>query len=80
MIRKKQIFHQIKKYWNEFEKSNKTIPLNILYVPHDSEEKSYAYKSKHNLKRKNHVIPLMISDGEKWNYLTVKNYQHYLEE
>ena len=40
----------------------------------------HIYKSKHNLKRKNQVIPLMITDGEKWHYLAVKNYQHYLEE
>ena len=30
------------------------------------------YKSKHNLKHKNHVILLMITDGEKWHYLAVK--------
>ena len=34
----------------------------------------HAYKSKHNLKRENHVILLMITnDGEKWHYLTVKS-------
>ena len=32
-----------------------------------------AYKSKHNLTRENQIILLMINDGEKWHYLTVKN-------
>ena len=32
-----------------------------------------AYKSKHNLAREKQVILLMISNGEKWHYLTVKN-------
>ena len=27
---------------------------------------------KHNLKRKNQVIILMITDGKKWHYLVVK--------
>ena len=32
-----------------------------------------AYKSKHNFKRENQVILLMITDGKKWHYLTVKS-------
>ena len=32
-----------------------------------------AYKSKHNLTCDKQVILLMITDGEKWHYLTVKN-------
>ena len=32
----------------------------------------HAYKSKYNLTRENQVILLMITDGEKWNYLAVK--------
>ena len=43
-----------------------------MYVPHNTEEKRHAYKSKHNLKRENRVILLMITDGEKWHYLAVK--------
>ena len=51
---------------NEFENNNKTIALNILYEPHGTEEVKHAYKSKHNLKRENQVILLMITaDGEK---------------
>ena len=34
----------------------------------------HAYKSRHNLKRKNQVILLMIiDDGEKWCYVAVKS-------
>ena len=33
----------------------------------------HAYKSKYNLKRKNQVILLMISHGEKWHYLTLRS-------
>ena len=42
-------FPPYKKDWSEFEKNNKTIALNILYVPHGTEEIRPAYKSKHNL-------------------------------
>ena len=48
-----------------FEKNNKTIALNILYIPHNTEEIRYSYKSKHNLKLQNRVILLMITYGEK---------------
>ena len=61
-----------KKNWNEFEKNNKTIALNILYVPHNTEEIRHAYKSKCNLNRENQVILLMITDSKKWHYLAVK--------
>ena len=64
-------FSITKKDSNEFEKNNKTIALNILYVPHGTEEIRHAYKSKHNLKRENQVILLMITaDGEKWQALS----------
>ena len=41
-------------------------------MPHNTGETRRAYNSKHNLKRKNQVIVLMITDGEKWHYLAVK--------
>ena len=53
-------------------KNNKTIALNILYEPHNTEDIRHAYKSKHTLKRENQVILLMITDGEKWHYLAIK--------
>ena len=52
---------------------NKEIPLNILYVPHNTRKIQAAYKSKQNLTCDKEVILLMITDGEKWHYLTVKN-------
>ena len=62
-----------KKDWNEFEKNNKTIALNILYVPHNTEKRKHVYKSKNNVKRENQVILFMITDGKKWHYLAVKS-------
>ena len=41
-------------------------------MPHNTGEIRRAYNSKHNLKRKNQAILLMITDGEKWHYLAVK--------
>ena len=73
-------FPSHKKDWNEFEKNNKTIALNVLYVPHGTEEIRHAYKSKHNLKRENQVILLMVTDGEKWHYLAVKKLSKLLKE
>ena len=56
----------------KFELNNKSIALDILYVPHNTEKIRHAYKSKYNLTRENQVILLMITDGGKWNYLAVK--------
>ena len=61
------------KDWKKFEQNNKTIALNILFVPHNTEKIRLAYKSKHNFKRENQVILLMITDGKKFHYLTVKS-------
>ena len=40
--------------WKELEQNNTLISLNILFVPHNSEELKLAYKSSYN-KRKNQV-------------------------
>ena len=58
------------KDWKKFGSNNKSIALNILYVPHNAEN---AYKSKYNLTRENNVILLMITDGEKWHHIAVKS-------
>ena len=68
----KRDFPSYKRDWNEFEKDDKTVALTILYVPHNTEEIRHAYKPKHNLKRENQGILLMITDGEEWHYLAVK--------
>ena len=44
-----------------------------MYVPEGT------YKSKYNLTRENQVILLMISDGEKWHYLTVRSFSALLK-
>ena len=43
------------------------------YVPEREKTIRHAYKSKYNLTPENQVILLMIGDGEKWNYLTVRS-------
>ena len=50
--------------WEKFELNNKAIALNILFAPYNSEKIRLAYKSKHNFKRENQVILLMITDGK----------------
>ena len=44
-----------------------------MYVLHKTRKICHAYKSKYNLTRENQVILLMITNGEKWHYLAVKN-------
>ena len=47
--------------WKEFEQNNTSIALNILFLPHNSEEIKLAYKWNYN-KHKNQVILLIIND------------------
>ena len=42
-------------------------------MPHNTEKIRHAYKSKYNLNFENKLILLMITDGRKWHYLTVKS-------
>ena len=67
------------KDWKKFELNNE-IALNILYVPKNSKKIEIAYKSKNNLAREKQVIFLMISNGENWHYLTVKNLSGLLRD
>ena len=60
-----------KKDWKKLESNNKSIALIVLYVPYNTKEKRLAIKSKHNLKRKNHVILLIITDNKIWHHLSV---------
>ena len=53
------------------EPNNKSVALIALYVPYNTKEKRHAIKSKHNLKRKNHVILLIITDNKIRHYLSV---------
>ena len=40
------------KEWQKFEWNNKTIALNVLYIPHNTKTISVAYRSEYNNKRK----------------------------
>ena len=42
-------------------------------MPYNTKQINIAYKSKNNLTQKRQIILLMISDGQKWHYLVVKN-------
>ena len=65
-------FPSTSKYWKKF-KSNNEVVLNILYVPNGTKKINIAYRSKYNLTYDKQIILLMITDGEKWHYLVVKN-------
>ena len=65
-------FPSTSKDWKKFELNNE-VALNILYIPHNTRKINVAYKSKNNLICNKQVILLMITDGEKWHSLTVKN-------
>ena len=60
------------KEWKRFEKKNETIALNILKVAHDEIKITHAHKSEYNHTRKNQIVSLMITDGEKWHYTALK--------
>ena len=53
------------KNWKKFEQNNKTIALNILFVPYNTKTIRLAYKSEYNNERENQGILLMIRDNEK---------------
>ena len=68
------------KEWKKFEQNNKTIPLNLSYILHNTKTIRVAYRSEHNNKRKKQVILLMITNGKKWHYLAVTNLSALLHE
>ena len=57
----------------KFEQNNKTIALNILFIPHNTETIRDAHRSEYNHKRKKQVTLLMIDDGKKHPSLSVTN-------
>ena len=65
--------------WKKIERNNKTIALNVLYIPQNTKTISVAYRSEYNNKRKKQVILLMITDGKKWHYLAVTNLSALLQ-
>ena len=70
-------FPATSKDWKKFELNNK-VALNILFVPHNTKKIQLAYRSKYNLTYNKQIILLMITDGEKWHYLVVKNLSRLL--
>ena len=60
------------KDWKKFECNNE-VALNILYMHYNTKKINIAYKSKNNLTHERQIILLVISDGQKWHYLVVKN-------
>ena len=65
-------FPSTNKDWKKIE-SNNEVALIILYVPNGTKKTNIAYRSKYNLTYDKQIILLMITDGEKWHYLVVKN-------
>ena len=65
--------------WKRFELNSRSVALNVFYVPYGEKILRHACKSKYNLKRKNQVILLRISDGEKWYYLAVRRLNSLLK-
>ena len=65
-------FSPTNKDWRKLELNN-DIALNILYMPHKTKKIQLAYRSKNNLICNKQIILLMITDGQKWHYLVVKN-------
>ena len=62
------------KDYSAFERNNRGIALNILYVPYNTKQIRQAYISKYNNERDNRVNLLMITDGNSnWHYLAVKS-------
>ena len=62
------------KDWRKFKYNNKTIALNIIYVPYETKEIRQGYISKHNDERDNQVNLLMITDGtSNWHYPAIKS-------
>ena len=53
------------KDWTKFERNNKIIALNILFIPHNTKTINLTYKSKYNRKRENQVVLFMITNSEK---------------
>ena len=64
--------------WKKFEQNNKTIALNIFFVPYNTKQIRPAHISKYNYKRDNQVVLLMITVNEKWHYLAVKSISRLL--
>ena len=68
------------KDWEQFERNNKTIALNLLFLPKNSKTITVAYRLEYNHKPKNQVILLMITNGENDFILLYLIYLHCFKE
>ena len=57
----------LKRLGKKNEQNNKTIALNILFVPYNTKQIRPAYISKYNHERDYQVILLMITDNDNKN-------------
>ena len=55
------------KEWIKFERNNKTIVFNVLYVQYNTKKISVAYRSEYNNKRNKQVVLLMTTNGKKYH-------------
>ena len=67
------------KEWIKFERNNKAIALNVLYVQYNTKKISVGYRSEYNNKRKKQVVLLMITNGKKYHYFAVTNLSALLQ-
>ena len=67
------------KEWGKCERNNKTIALNVLYIPHNTKTVSVAYRTEQNNKRRKQEILLMVTNTEKYHYLAVTNLSGLLQ-
>ena len=65
--------------WIEFEKNDKKVAFNLLFIPHNTETISVAYRSEYSNKCKKQVIWLIITQGKKSHYLAVTNLSALLQ-
>lgn len=59
--------------WERFERDNQNIALNIFSVPYQRKTINIQYRSRHIRTRNKQVNLLMITDKEKWHYITIKS-------
>ena len=64
-------FPAVPKDWKKFKQNNKTIALNVLFVPYNTETIRVACRSENNNKREKQVKLLMITDGNRWHDLAI---------
>ena len=58
-------FPSHQKDWKKFELNNKTIDLNVLFIPYNTKQIRHTYIFKYNSSREKQAILLMIGDNDK---------------